>query len=139
MYNNGEAFYGRPGFVAEWGVYDGALDRWSPTNTNGSTPRASFLNSANNFRDSDFFVDDGSYIRLKNLRLSYTFERSVLDKIGLNSLALFATGTNLFTITPYDGFDPEVNVFDRSNTAFGTDFFTFHVSRAYEFGINVGF
>jgi len=139
VYNNSESFYGRPGFIAEWAVYDDALDRWTPTNRDAELPRASFLDSGNNFRDSDFFLDDGSYLRLKTLRLTYSVKRDVLNKIGLRSLQVFGTAQNVFTITGYDGFDPEVNVFDRSNTAFGTDFFTQPQSRSWEFGINVGF
>ena len=62
----------------------------------------------------------------------------MLERVNLRSAELFASATNLLTFTGYSGLDPEVNVFDRSNTAFGTDFFTFPQHRAIEFGIKLG-
>lgn len=140
VFNNSAQFYGNPGFITEWGVESNyGNKRWTPDNKDAEYPRASFLDFDSSLsRDNDFFMDDGSYLRVKRLSLSYTFPAEMLQRINMRSAEVFVTGTNLFTLTNYSGLDPEVNTFDRSNTAFGTDFFTFPQHRSIEFGINLG-
>lgn len=83
-------------------------------------------------------VEDGSYIKLSNITLGYTFPRQILNKVGISSLRLYATGSNLFTWTKYSGFDPEVSTMGNSLTP-GVDFGAYPRSRSYVFGINLSF
>ena len=85
--------------------------------------------------------EDGSYLRLKTLSLSYNVPRTWLEKIGINSLQLYATAENLFTITRYKGYDPEVNASDYQGdpVVSGIDFGTYPQTRAFIFGVNLEF
>ncbi len=84
------------------------LDRWTPETPDGHFPRMSYT-SEHNRRVSDFWLGDASYMRLKNIQLSYTLPDSWSRKMGLKRLTLFANADNLFTFTNfYQGYDPEV-------------------------------
>lgn len=107
-------------------------------NPDATIPRATFRDPNDNDRDSDFFVEDGSYIRLKTLTLGYTVPARYLQQIGGRSLRVYVLGENLLTSTDYSGLDPEVSTFDRSNTSFGTDFFTFPQTRRILAGLQLG-
>jgi hypothetical protein len=113
------------------------LNRWTPENTNTDMPRA--VNNVNNIRNSTRFVEDGSYVRLKAITLSYNFSPDFLQKAGINKLSLYTTGQNLLTFTDYSGFDPEVNAFGRSATELGIDYGTYPQTRTITFGVNVEF
>lgn len=89
-------------YTAEW------LNRWSVTNPGGTYPRLTTQDSNNNSRASDFYVEDGSYLRLKNLQLGYTLPRTLVDKARMKSLRVYLSFDNLLTITSYTGFDPEI-------------------------------
>jgi TonB-linked SusC/RagA family outer membrane protein len=83
-------------------------------------------------------VEDGSFIKLSNITLGYTFPRQLIRKLGLSKLRLYATGNNLLTWTKYSGFDPEVSTMGNGLTA-GVDFGAYPKSRSFVFGINVAF
>lgn len=83
-------------------------------------------------------VEDGSYLKLSNITLGYTFPRKLLSKAGIQSLRLYATGSNLLTWTKYTGFDPEVSTMGNGLTP-GVDFGAYPRSRSYVFGINLTF
>lgn len=88
---------------------DPQLDRWSPQNLNARYPRSSFANQAN-YVESDFWLEDASYLKLRNVQLGYTLPKSISDKIGFEKLRLYVTGENLLTISSFKkdfGFDPE--------------------------------
>lgn len=89
-------------YSVEW------LDRWSESNPNGSYPRLTTLDSNNNSRPSDFYVEDGSYLRLKNLQFGYTVPASLTSKLKLRTARAYISVDNLLTITGYTGFDPEI-------------------------------
>lgn len=89
-------------YQTEW------LDRWSETNPSGSYPRLTTLDANNNSRASDFYVEDGSYLRLKNLQIGYTLPRAIVEKAKMKSLRLYASFDNLLTLTGYTGYDPEI-------------------------------
>ena len=79
-----------------------------PMNLTGKVPDLDPSDTPQNFRASDFFVHDGSYIRLQDIRLSYDLPAFVCQKMNFNSFMIFIGATNLFTITKYNGFDPEI-------------------------------
>jgi TonB-linked SusC/RagA family outer membrane protein len=120
-----------------------AANSWTPTNKSTSLCIANVDNFAgSNSLPSSYYVQNGSYLRLKNLQIGYTFDKKLLNKIGvIESLRLFASVQNLFTITGYDLYDPEVS----SNTLFDRGVDGIHLNapainaRTYNFGFNVTF
>ncbi len=88
---------------------------------------------------SSRYIEDGSFMRIKNVTLSYNFSKNFLDKIHIKTAKVYVTGQNLFTFTNYTGMDPEVNYYGASNIIMGTDFFTYPQSRTFLLGINIGF
>lgn len=83
-------------------------DAWTPQNTDTDIPRLTVRDQANNRRSSDFYVEDGSYIRVKSIQLGYTLPATVSQAISLNRARIYISGQNVFTITDYTGFDPEI-------------------------------
>lgn len=114
------------------------LDRWRQPGDITNIPRASFGNSDNS-RVSTRFIEDASYLRFKTITLSYNLPESITDKLGITALKIYGTGENIFTITNYSGFDPEVNAFGGSNTVQGIDFGTYPQTRNLLFGLNATF
>lgn len=97
------------------------------------------LFAGNGIGNSTRYLSDGSYVRLKTLTLGYTFPASVLTKIKLSKLRLYATAQNLATITGYKGWDPEVNAdYQSTNINQGVDFYSAPQPRVISFGINIG-
>ncbi len=87
------------------------LNAWSPENINSNIPRASQTDANNNYgTTSDWYVEDGSYLRVRNLTIGYTLPERLVRKAGLNNLRVYGTANNLFTFTKYSGFDPEVGM-----------------------------
>ena len=84
------------------------MDAWNPENANSNIPALSTNNSNNEMQPSSYFVEDGSYFRLKNITLGYTFSDNLIDQLGLNNLRFYLSGQNLFDITSFTGFDYEV-------------------------------
>ena len=83
-------------------------------------------------------VEDGSFLKLSNITLGYTFPKKIIEKIGISKLRLYATGSNLLTWTKYSGFDPEVSTMGNGLTP-GVDFGAYPKSRSFVFGINLAF
>ncbi len=112
------------------------LDRYSTTNPNGKMPRAT---NAPVSQVADVYIEDGSYVKLKNLTLGYSFSTSLLSKIGIKQLRLYATAQNILTWTKYTGLDPEVNFFDTDNTKQGIDYGVYPSTKAFLGGLNITF
>lgn len=115
------------------------LRRWTPDNRNTDIPRAIGGGKVDNVRNSTRFVEDGSYLRLKAITLSYAFNPKALEQLAIRNLSVYVTGQNLLTFTKYSGFDPEVNAFGRSATEQGIDYGTYPQARTLIAGINVEF
>lgn len=115
------------------GLTVGALDTWSPSNPNASLPIFAQGSAANTIAPSSFYVESGSYLRLKMAQIGYT-----LPKIkGIRKLRVYAQAFNLFTITKYTGQDPEVN--DGNPNNLGIDYGTaYPISQKFVFGVNLG-
>ena len=105
----------------------------------GKLPRASIMDPNDNDRISDRYIEDGSYIRLKNITLGYTFPRRLVGKLGLETLRLQVNIQNLLTITGYDGYDPEIGASTASNHVMGLDNGRYPSPTTYSFGVNVTF
>ena len=84
------------------------LDRWTPQNPNASYPRL-YQSQEHNRLFSDYWKEDASYLRLKNIQIGYRFPAQLVKPLGINSLRIYASADNLFTKTDYFGaYDPEV-------------------------------
>ena len=116
-----------------------ARDRWTPDNPSNEHARATWYDSNSNARSSSRFVEDGSYVRIKNAVLGYNVPESFAGRMGFRSLRVYVQGQNLVTWTDYSGFDPEVNFNGVSNITRGIDFYTLPQARTYTIGLNVGF
>ncbi len=114
------------------------LDRWLEPGDETAIPRATGRDPNNNNRVSSRFIEDGSFLRVKNVSLSYNFDRRLVERAGMRSARVFVTAQNLFTFTNYSGMDPEVNYAGPANLILGTDFFTYPQARTISFGINLG-
>jgi TonB-linked SusC/RagA family outer membrane protein len=115
------------------------LNRWTPTNTNTDIPRAVTGDPNGNNRFSSRFVEDGSYLRLKNLTLGYSLPTGILQPVHLSNVRVYVTGQNLLTWTKYSGYDPEVSADPFSSTEFGRDLGVYPQARTYTVGINASF
>ncbi len=110
---------------------------WTPSRTDADLPKASNKsNFSTNNEFSGYYIEDGSYFRLKNLQIGYTFDRSMVGNIFSN-LRVYVQATNLFTITQYSGLDPEL--FQPSETVFGVDQGNLPVAKQFIVGVNLGF
>ena len=115
------------------------LRRWTPENRVTDIPRAVGGGNVDNVRNSTRFVEDGSYLRLKQVTLTYNFNPRLFRKAGISQLSVYTTGQNLLTFTKYSGFDPEVNAFGLSATELGVDYGTYPQARTLTVGINAEF
>ena len=101
-------------------------DAWTVDNPDGSIPNPK---NSINYYVSDRFLEKGDYFRLKNLQIGYSLPQSVLGKSGITQCRFYVQGSNLFTITKYKGYDPEVNG--------GVDYGNYPQSRTFLFGVNL--
>ena len=115
------------------------LDRWTPTNTITDIPRAVGGGNVDNVRNSTRFIEDGSYVRLKSVTLSYKIIDNNPKIKAIKKLSVYVTGENLLTLTNYSGFDPEVNAFGSSATELGIDYGTYPQSKTFIVGLNIEF
>lgn len=115
--------------------------RWKQPGDITDIPRATSdaVKAAENKRVSSRFIEDGSYLRVKNVTLGYSVNKAFVQKIGLSGLRLYFSTQNLYTFTNYSGLDPEVNYSGVGNQVIGTDFFTFPQARSYTLGLNLKF
>ncbi len=113
--------------------------RWTPDNPNAIWPRAGAFNPIGGGSGGfgDYIVEDGSYLRLRDITLGYTVPASVIN--GLRTARIYVSAQNLFTITNYSGVNPEASSQGQSATNFGVDFGGYPVARIYRVGINLGF
>lgn len=113
------------------------LRRWTPTNTNTDIPRATSTRPAN--RISTRQIEDGSYLRMKNLQLAWTLPANVLKALKVQNIRVYATAQNLATWTNYSGFDPEVSRFGQDNRSQGFDYGGYPSAKTFLAGLNVTF
>lgn len=118
------------------------LNYWTPTNTNTPIPQPRF-GEGNGTGPSSRWIQDGAYLRIKSVVFSYTIPKTFANKYKLQNVKLFASALNLFTITGYKGYDPEVNTpsggnLQSDNIQLGHDFYTPPQARTITFGVNIG-
>lgn len=115
------------------------IDNVQLANPGKNVPRAIQSDPNNNSRISDRYVEDGSYIRLKSITLGYTFPKELIRKFKIDNLRLYANANNLFTITKYTGFDPEVGASTANLNVYGLDNGRYPSPQSFNFGLNITF
>ncbi|MEJ5304067.1 MAG: TonB-dependent receptor [Bacteroidales bacterium] len=133
-----EGFY--RGFPVTQRYFD---NRWTGEGTSNTQPRPSWSAKSNNARPSSRFLEDGSYLRVKNLQLGYTLPKTFLASTGLSKMRLYVSATNLFTFTSFPGLDPEMTVSDNSKNegdrANGIDWGTYPSTLTLLMGVDLAF
>ncbi len=121
-------------------------ERWHGEGTSNTMPRVSWLGSSNNKTPSSRFLEDGSYVRLKNVQVGYTLPSKIISRFHISSLRVYLTGQNLWTLTKYTGLDPEMNTSDnlngekyRGDVAAGIDWGTYPSAKSFILGVNLNF
>jgi TonB-linked SusC/RagA family outer membrane protein len=114
-----------------------ALERWTDQNPTNDYPRAN-ASPHGNFM-SDVYVEDGSYVRLKQVTLSYSLPDQWYNSIGISNIMLSLSGNNLLTFTNYTGYDPEVSIFGGSVFGKGADYGAYPMARTVMFSLNLSF
>ncbi|RIV17316.1 TonB-dependent receptor [Fibrisoma montanum] len=118
------------------------LNAWTPQNTNTDVPRSISGDPNQNSRTSDRFLEDGSYLRLKNLSIGYTLPSAVLSKTTrgyMNRLRVYVSSNNLLTFTKYTGYDPEIATRGGNLLNNGIDYANYPQARTLIVGLNLGF
>lgn len=113
------------------------LNRWTPDNPSSIYPRATMQSAG--YILSDHYVESGTYMRVKDITLSYTFNKTLLSKFLCTGLTVYVGAKNMFTITDYSGYDPEVSRFANDNLSMGADYGTYPMSKSIEFGLKANF
>src|SRR5699024_4070120 len=131
------------GFVG--GKSETALyDSWTPENHDAKVPILEETQTlSNNQAPNSYFVEDASFLKIRNLQLGYSIPASVLSPIGISRLRIYVQGSNLFTATPYSGVDPEVGFFPDGgggrSTSFGIDEGSYPSARKFLIGVNLSY
>jgi hypothetical protein len=118
------------------------LNAWTPTNTNTNIPRAVGNDPNGNARTSTRFLENGSYLRLKNISLGYNISSARLNswtKGTVSSFRIYVSGQNLLTFTDYTGYDPEVGNRTGNSLTNGIDWAIYPQPKAVQVGIQVNF
>lgn len=116
------------------------MESWRPDNTSATLPRVVTNDPNRNARDSDFFIENASFFKLKNLQLAYTLrDKDMLRRLLLNNVRAFVSLSEVFVITKYKGIDPEVNAAPASNFSQGIDNNIYPVVRTFTFGLTANF
>ncbi|MCB0669721.1 MAG: SusC/RagA family TonB-linked outer membrane protein, partial [Saprospiraceae bacterium] len=123
---------------ARFGTYNfevGYLDRWTGEGTSNSEPR--ITNGGHNYEVSDRFLEDGSYWRIRNLSLGYSFPTQLISKYRIEQFRVYVSGTNILTSTDYTGYAPEFSSSDVLSV--GIDRGIYPIAQTYNIGLNVSF
>ncbi len=145
IYNHNKIFTDFPLFVDN-NRSTRVLDSWRPDNTDAILPALSGSLHGNEINSNSYFIEDGSYFRLKNLQIGYNFAENISGKLKMDSFRIYVQGTNLFTITGYEGLDPEILPFvpdqnsqSSPNLNMGIDRRTFPIAKIYTIGLSIKF
>ena len=116
--------------------FTSTLNAWTKENPHTSMPRAILGDPNQNTRESDRFLENGNFVRLRQIQLGYTLPKTLAQKLYLEKCRFYVSGENLFTITNYSGIDPE---FSNSILDTGVDYSIYPFTRSYVVGLQVTF
>ena len=115
------------------------LDRWTASNTSATHARAISTDPNFNNRFSTRHVEDGSFFRLRNIQLGYNLPARLVNKISLSNVRIYVSALNVFTITHYSGYNPDIGSQKQSNASSGLDNTIYPQARSILGGIQIGF
>ncbi len=146
--SQGNKIFNYTRYFSDFNTFQGNRSRralyeaWLPTNTSGTTPTPD-ANDQTSSLPSTYFIENGSYFRLKNVQLGYTLPKALLSRIGLGSCQIYVQGQNMLTFTKYTGLNPEISISNNfngdKNRNLGFDGGYLPVSRTLLFGLNLSF
>ena len=153
FWSQGGELYNYTKYYTDMRVFVGGVstrvlnDTWTPTHMDAKLPRLSGVASENGFtsfvlgNSNSYYVEDGSYLRLKTLQLGYTLPKNLIDKAKISNVRVYLQGQNLFTITNYTGPDPDINLLSGNNTDqyIGVDRTGFPNPREWILGLTINF
>ncbi|PKP46438.1 MAG: SusC/RagA family TonB-linked outer membrane protein [Bacteroidetes bacterium HGW-Bacteroidetes-11] len=113
------------------------LDRWTAEGTSTEVPRYTWIDVNNNYRVSDLYIEDGSYLRVKNVQIGYTLPSGLLRRMGASTWRFYVSAENLLTFTKYTGADPEIGA--RSSFDIGIDRGIYPQARTWRLGTSITF
>jgi hypothetical protein len=124
-----------PSIGTNFNMLKGILNAWTPTNTNTDVTRIISTDANGNYGNaSDWYIENGSYLRIKNVTLGYTLPANLTNIAHIGAVRLYVTANNLFTFTKYKGYDPEVGM-----DALGIDAGRYPQAKSVLMGLNVNF
>jgi TonB-linked SusC/RagA family outer membrane protein len=149
IYNRQRQLLGMPGNIASLGITDGnkltdVLNAWTPENPSTTVPRAAINDGNLNSRDSDWWIEDGSYLRISNIQIGYDLG-ALIPAVGLDQARIYLSADNLLVLTRYSGYDPDlgqesINSYDYTPLLNnGVDYGIYPQSRIFTAGIQIGF
>lgn len=106
-------------------------------NPGASTFRIDQSSANQNTRTSNVFVEDASYLRIKNISVGYSLPRRLIGKIGIETLRVYCNIQNLYTFTKYKGYDPEIGAYNQNVLLRGVDYARYPSQRIFTFGLNI--
>ncbi len=113
------------------------LDRWTGPGTSNTVPRYTWIDTNNNYRISDLYIEDGSFLRVKNIQVGYSLPNRLLSRINASVWRVYVSAENLFTLTNYTGADPEIGA--MSSFDIGIDRGIYPQSRTFRLGTSISF
>ena len=134
LYNANKYFY--EGMNSASNMMTSTLNAWTPENKSNKVPRAIYQDPNGNMKESTRYLEKGNFLKLRQLQLGYTLPKSLTKKAYIEHLRFYVSGENLFTITGYDGIDPE---FSRGVLNGGIDRHIYPFTRSYTFGVQLSF
>ena len=130
--NQDRMLFESDGFYGDQNLWKGALNYWKQPGDMNVLPKPVYNNASNSMQTSTRYLEDGSYLRLKNISLGYTLPSRLTKKAAMQQVRLSVSAQNLFTLTRYTGLDPEVS-------GSGNDNNVYPVTRNFTFGLNITF
>lgn len=135
LYNGNKYFY--QSMKVPTKMLTSVMDAWTPENTHTNIPRAVLEDPNRNSRESTRFLENGNFLRMRQAQIGYTLPKSIMQKMKIDNLRFYTSGENLFTITGYDGIDPEFSKNSPLDTGIDTDIYPF--TRSFTFGAQLSF
>lgn len=113
------------------------LDYWTPGNPSNTVPRLDY--NQPNTAVNDYMIEDGSYVRLREITIGYTLPSKLATRLKLSRFRVYASASNLFTLTKYSGYNPDVNTYGNSSGIFNVDYGSYPMYSTYLLGFNLSF
>lgn len=135
MMNGAKPYLSNGGEI--YNSYAGTLNHsWNGEGSTNSEPRLTIDDPNGNFKYSDYYIEDGSYLRLQNIQLGYNFNDTLINKMGISKARVYVSAENVFTLTSFSGLDTDIA---GSATLRGVDWGNYPLPRLISFGVNLGF